>query len=77
VLRHGGTMYIDHGNPLPSGIEESVRNLREVAPSLYFNVPRGFHTLLPYLQKDKALGSNSSAILVQFRRQRRHEPGGF
>ncbi len=58
VLRHGGTMYIDHGHPLPHGIEETVRNLREVAPSLYFNVPRGFHALLPYLQKDKALASN-------------------
>jgi feruloyl-CoA synthase len=51
-------MYIDQGNPLPSGIEESVRNLREVAPTLYFNVPRGFQALLPYLQKDKALASN-------------------
>jgi len=58
VLRHGGTMYIDHGHPLPHGIEESVRNLREVAPSLYFNVPRGFHALLPYLKKDKALAAN-------------------
>jgi feruloyl-CoA synthase len=58
VLRHGGTMYIDHGNPLPQGIAESVRNLGEVAPSLYFNVPRGFQALLPYLQKDKALAAN-------------------
>jgi feruloyl-CoA synthase len=58
VLRHGGTMYIDHGHPLPHGIEESVRNLREVAPSLYFNVPRGFQALLLYLRKDKALASN-------------------
>jgi len=58
VLRHGGTMYIDHGHPLPNGIEESVRNLREVAPTLFFNVPRGFQALLPYLKKDKALASN-------------------
>ncbi|WP_020174088.1 feruloyl-CoA synthase [Methyloferula stellata] len=58
VLRHGGTMYIDHGNPLPAGINESVRNLREVAPTLYFNVPRGFHALLPYLQQDKELAKN-------------------
>ena len=58
VLRHGGTMYIDHGHPLPGGIEESVRNLREVAQTLYFNVPRGFTALLPFLQKDKELASN-------------------
>jgi feruloyl-CoA synthase len=58
VLRHGGTMYIDRGNPLPAGIDESVRNLREVAQTLYFNVPRGFHVLLPYLQKDKELAKN-------------------
>jgi feruloyl-CoA synthase len=51
-------MYIDAGNPLPQGIEESVRNLREVAPTLYFNVPRGFQALLPHLQKDKALAAN-------------------
>jgi feruloyl-CoA synthase len=57
VLRHGGTLYIDHGDP-QSGIAESLRNLAEIAPSLYFNTPEGFQALLPYLQKDKALASN-------------------
>ena len=47
VLRNGGTLYIDDGKPAPGLIETTVRNLREVAPTLYFNVPRGYDMLLP------------------------------
>ncbi len=47
VLNHGGTLYIDEGKPLPGLIEKTVRNLREVAPTIYFNVPRGYEALLP------------------------------
>ena len=50
VLTHGGTLHIDDGKPLPGAIEETVRNLREIAPTIYFNVPKGFEMLLPYLQ---------------------------
>lgn len=32
-----------------------MRNLREVQPTLYFNVPRGFDMLLPYLEADEDL----------------------
>ena len=53
VLSHGGTMYIDEGRPAPGLIEHSVRNLREVGPNFYFNVPRGFDMLLPYLEQDE------------------------
>jgi feruloyl-CoA synthase len=52
---HGGTLYIDDGNPTPAGIEKTVRNLREVSPNWYFNVPKGFEALIPYLEKDEAL----------------------
>ena len=55
VLNHGGTLYIDEGRPVPSLIEKTVRNLREVAPTIYFNVPRGYEALLPYLREDEAL----------------------
>jgi feruloyl-CoA synthase len=55
VLMHGGTMYIDEGKPAPGLFEKSVANLREVAPTLYFNVPRGFDALLNVLEKDAAL----------------------
>ncbi|MBT2321919.1 feruloyl-CoA synthase [Variovorax paradoxus] len=55
VLSNGGTMYIDGGKPVPTLFEESVRNLREIAPTVYFNVPRGFDLLLPQLEQDRAL----------------------
>jgi feruloyl-CoA synthase len=31
-----------------------VKNLREVKPNFYFNVPRGFDMLLPFLEQDEA-----------------------
>jgi feruloyl-CoA synthase len=52
VLAHGGTMYVDEGRPAPGLIERSVRNLRDVKPNFYFNVPRGFDMLLPFLEQD-------------------------
>ena len=55
VLRHGGTLYIDGGKPQPGKIEETVRNLREISPTLYFNVPAGFAQLLPFLERDAEL----------------------
>jgi feruloyl-CoA synthase len=58
VLRHGGTLYIDEGRPMPGLIEKTVANLKEVAPSIYFNVPRGYDMLVPYLERDKALREN-------------------
>jgi feruloyl-CoA synthase len=58
VLRNGGTLYIDGGKPVPGLIETTARNLAEVAPTMYFNVPRGFDLLLPFLEKDAALRRN-------------------
>jgi feruloyl-CoA synthase len=55
VLYHGGTLYIDEGRPLPGMIEKTVRNLREVGPTIYFNVPRGYEALLPFLRSDEQL----------------------
>ncbi len=55
ALCHGGTLYIDDGKPTPAGIAATLRNLREVAPTLFFNVPRGLELLLPHLSDDKAL----------------------
>jgi feruloyl-CoA synthase len=55
VLRNGGTLTIDEGRPAPQLIEKTVANLREVRPTLYFNVPRGFDMLLPFLERDDAL----------------------
>jgi feruloyl-CoA synthase len=55
VLDNGGSLYIDEGKPLPGLIDATVRNLREVAPTIYFNVPKGFEMLLPALAADDAL----------------------
>jgi feruloyl-CoA synthase len=55
TLFNGGSMYLDDGKPVPGGIEETVRNLREISPTVYFNVPKGYESLLPYLRDDKEL----------------------
>jgi feruloyl-CoA synthase len=55
VLYNGGTLYIDDGRPLPGRFEETARNLREIAPTAYFNVPRGFEELATYLRREPAL----------------------
>ena len=55
VLRHGGTLYVDGGKPVPGLVETTVRNLKEIAPTLYFNVPRGYDLLLPFLENDAEL----------------------
>ena len=47
VLYNGGTFYVDEGKPVPGAIEATVRNLREISPTWYFNVPKGFEALLP------------------------------
>jgi len=55
VLRHAGTLFIDGGRPVPGLIEHTVRNLAEVSPTIYFNVPAGYAALLPFLERDDAL----------------------
>jgi feruloyl-CoA synthase len=55
VLRNGGALYVDGGKPAPGLIEVTAKNLAEVSPTLYFNVPRGFDLLMPMLEADAAL----------------------
>jgi feruloyl-CoA synthase len=55
VLDCGGSLYIDEGKPMPGAIEATARNLRDIAPTIYFNVPKGFEMLLPHLAEDRAL----------------------
>jgi feruloyl-CoA synthase len=63
VLTHGGTLYIDEGKPAPGLIEITVHNLREVSPTIYYNAPRGYDALLPYLESDLALRQSFFARL--------------
>ncbi len=58
ALYNGGTFYIDEGKPLPGAIEHTVRNLKDVAPTWYFNVPKGFEALLPFFRSDAQLRQN-------------------
>ena len=55
VLYNGGTLYIDDGRPTPAAIGKTVRNLRDVAPTWYFNVPKGYEELIPFLENDAEL----------------------
>lgn len=52
VLCNGGSFYIDEGRPVPGLMEKSVKNLRDVKPNLYFNVPKGFDALITFLEED-------------------------
>ncbi|MCU0931591.1 MAG: feruloyl-CoA synthase [Serpentinimonas sp.] len=55
VLFHGGTLYIDDGKPTPALMPETLRNLREIAPTVYFNVPTGFEAIAHAMQADAVL----------------------
>jgi feruloyl-CoA synthase len=55
VVYHGGTMYIDDGKPTPALIGETLRNLREIAPTVYFNVPTGFEAIANAMKTDDLL----------------------
>jgi feruloyl-CoA synthase len=58
VLRNGGALYVDGGKPAPGLIEVTAKNLAEISPTVYFNVPRGFDLLMPMLEADAALRRN-------------------
>ena len=55
VVYNGGTFYLDAGKPTPAGIGETIRNLSEISPSWYFNVPLGYQMLLDAMERDAAL----------------------
>ena len=58
MLYHGGTLYIDDGKPLPGQIEKTVANLKEIVPTMYLNVPKGYEALLPFFEADQQLREN-------------------
>ncbi len=63
ILTLGGTLHIDGGKPAAGLIEQTVANIRDVSPTLYFNVPAGYAMLLPYLEGDAALARRFFARL--------------
>ena len=58
VVYNGGTLHIDDGKPTPALLGETLRNLREVAPTWYFNVPIGFEAIANAMKTDAELRRN-------------------
>ena len=58
ALYNGGSYYIDDGKPGATFIAETIRNLREISPTVYFNVPKGYEDLLPALRSEAKLREN-------------------
>ena len=58
VIYNGGTLYIDDGKPTTALMAETLRNLREIAPTVYFNVPTGFEAIAHAMKGDAALRRN-------------------
>lgn len=58
VLFNGGSLYIDAGKPVPKAFATTVQNLREIAPTIYFNVPKGFEMLAAHMPEDPLLRRN-------------------
>jgi feruloyl-CoA synthase len=68
ALYNGGSFYVDDGTATADGISRTVRNLTDIAPTLYFNVPKGYELLVEHLVKDRALRDNffSRLKLMQY-----------
>src|SRR5579884_738097 len=55
VLFNGGTLYIDDGKPAPPLFGRTLAALRDISPTVYFNVPAAFALLAPALEADPEL----------------------
>jgi len=66
VVYHGGSMHIDDGKPTPALMALTLRNLREVAPTVYFNVPTGFEAIANAMKTDDALRKNFLSRVQMF-----------
>lgn len=52
MLTNGGTIYVDGGRPVPGLFAQTIANLADVPPTIYFNVPAGYAHLVPALEDD-------------------------
>lgn len=52
---NGGTFYLDSGRPTPALMGETIRNLHEVSPNWFFNVPAGYEMLVEAMEEDHEL----------------------
>ena len=65
AVYHGGALYIDEGKPTAELIGETLRNLREIAPTWYFNVPVGYEAIARAMDTDAQLRRNFFSRLRQ------------
>jgi feruloyl-CoA synthase len=66
VLFHGGTFYINDGKPVPALIGETIRNLTEIAPTVYYDVPIGLELIAAEMKTNAALRKNLLSRLRMF-----------
>ena len=66
TIYNGGTLYIDDGKPTSQGIGETLRNLREISPTVYFNVPKGFEEIVAAMRSDDVLRQSLFARVKAF-----------
>ena len=57
VLTSGGSLYVDAGRPAPGMFAQTIANLADVPPTIYFNVPAGYAQLVPVLEGDPAFAA--------------------
>lgn len=58
VLRHGGTLYLDDGKPVPQLIGRTVKNLRQIKPNVMTNVPRGLDMLVAAMEDEPEIAND-------------------
>jgi feruloyl-CoA synthase len=61
AIYNGGSLYIDRGRPAPGMFDETIHTLRMIAPTIYWNVPKGFEYLIPHLARMLRYANGSSA----------------
>jgi feruloyl-CoA synthase len=66
TLFNGGTLYLDDGKPTPTGMAQTIANLREISPTMYFNVPKGFEEIARAMDTDGALRERLFARVKTF-----------
>src|SRR5690606_34216592 len=58
ALRHGGSLYIDDGKPVPQLMDRSIAHLRELRPNVMVNVPRGLDMLVASMEADPSIADD-------------------
>ncbi|QGZ37590.1 trans-feruloyl-CoA synthase [Pseudoduganella flava] len=66
ALYNGGTLYLDDGRPTPQEFHKTLDNLREIAPTVYFNIPKGWEMLADALEADEGLRTTFFARVKLF-----------